>query len=156
MIKEILVYIRENVKDRTPFTNEDVIDRLIVDPHGLTDATTYRNFVTTLFYTSMVQALSATYSSDDDENGDKTPIAFNLLWEERKNQQNILSRLDEYKSWVDRYIWNEIEYPLNDSGMSNTIYDLVERLKSQKQMSSKFNPFKVADHIYFNGLNPTN
>jgi hypothetical protein len=23
-------------------------------------------------------------------------------------------------------------------------------------MSSKFNPFKVADHIYFNGLNPTN
>ena len=23
-------------------------------------------------------------------------------------------------------------------------------------MSSKFNPFKVADHIYFNGLNPNN
>lgn len=28
-------------------------------------------------------------------------------------------------------------------------------MKNQKQMSSKFNPFKVADHIYFNGLNPT-
>ena len=57
---------------------------------------------------------------------------------------------------MDKYIWNEIEYPLNDSGMSNTIYDLVEQVKNQKQMSSKFNPFKVADSIYFNGLNPTN
>ena len=56
---------------------------------------------------------------------------------------------------MDKYIWNEIEYPLNDSGLANTIYDLVEQVKNQKQMSSKFNPFKIADHIYFNGLNPT-
>ena len=45
VVKEILIYIRENTKDRTPFTNEDVIDNLIEDPHSLTDAQTYRNFV---------------------------------------------------------------------------------------------------------------
>lgn len=45
VIKEILIYIRENISDRTPFTNEDVIDRLMSDPHGLMDEGTYRNFV---------------------------------------------------------------------------------------------------------------
>ena len=30
----------------------------------------------------------------------------------------------------------------------------MENIKNQKKMSSKFNPFKVADHIWFNGLNP--
>ena len=83
-------------------------------------------------------------------------MAFNLLWKERQNQQNVLSRIDKYKTWVDRYIWNEIEHPLNDGDLANTIYAQVEMVKNQKQMSSKFNPFKVADHIYFNGLNPTN
>ena len=100
--------------------------------------------------------MSATYSTVDDKEGDKTPIAFNLLWDERKNMENILSRVDEYKSWVDKYIWNEIEYPLNDSGLDNTIYKTIETVKSQKRISPKFNPFKVADHIYFNGLNPNN
>ena len=38
VIKEILIYIRDNTTDRTPFTNEDAIDRLIDDPHGLTNA----------------------------------------------------------------------------------------------------------------------
>ena len=105
----------------------------------------------TLFYTSIVDALSATYSSED-----KQPIVFNLLWKERQNQRNILTRLKEYKTWVDKYISNEIEYPLNDGDLQNTIYSDVERIKNQKKISSKFNPFKVADHVYFNGLNPTN
>ena len=38
VIKEILVYIKENGASTVAFTNEDVIDRLIDDPHGLTDA----------------------------------------------------------------------------------------------------------------------
>lgn len=38
VIKEILVYIKENGSSTVAFTNEDVIDRLIEDPHGLTDA----------------------------------------------------------------------------------------------------------------------
>lgn len=54
VIKEILVYIRDNVKDRTPFTNEDVIDKLIENPHGLMDYQTYYNFIQTLFYVSIV------------------------------------------------------------------------------------------------------
>ena len=151
VIKEILIYIRENVKDKTPFTNDDVIDRLLVDPHGLTDIETYRKFVCALFYASIVDELSATYSSEDN-----TPIAFNLLWREKKMQNNILQRLDEYRSWVDKYICNEIEYPLNDSELGNTIWSTVEQVKNQKQMSTKFNPFKVADNIFFNGLNPNN
>jgi len=95
--------------------------------------------------------LSAPYSLEDAQ-----PIVFNLLFKERQNQQNVLSRIEEYKSWIDRYIWNEIEYPLNDSGLANTIYGNVETIKNQKQISVKFNPFKIADHIYFNGLNPNN
>ena len=154
VIKEILVYMRENVADRTPFVDGNVMDRLLDDPHSLLDADTYKDFVAVLFYTSLVEALSAPYSWAED--GDKTPIAFNLLWLERKNQQIIVQELDEYKSWVDKFIWNEVEHPLNDSGIANSIYDLVERTKRQKQMSVKFNPFAVADHIYFNGLNPNN
>ena len=38
VIKEILVYIKDNATSNVAFTNEDVIDRLIDDPHGLTDA----------------------------------------------------------------------------------------------------------------------
>ena len=83
-------------------------------------------------------------------------MVFNMLWQERKNQKNVLSRIDEYKTWVDKFIWNEIEHPLNDKGLANTIWNTVESTKNQKQLSSKFNPFKVADHIYFNGLNPNN
>lgn len=45
VIKEILIYIRENVKDRKPFINDDAIDRLLDDPHSLTDSQTYYNFV---------------------------------------------------------------------------------------------------------------
>lgn len=71
--------------------------------------------------------MSAPYSSEDAQ-----PIVFNLLFKERQNQQNVLSRIEEYKSWIDRYIWNEIEYPLNDSGLANTIYDNVETIKNQK------------------------
>ena len=105
----------------------------------------------TLFYTSIVEALSAPYS---DEN--KQPIVFNLLWKERQNQKNIIQHIKEYKTWVDKYISNEIEHPLNDGDLRNTIYSDIERIKNQKKISSKFNPFKVADNIYFNGLNPTN
>lgn len=38
VIKEILVYIKDNGSSKVAFTNEDVVDRLIDDPHGLTDA----------------------------------------------------------------------------------------------------------------------
>lgn len=38
VIKEILVYIKDNATSNVAFTNEDVVDRLIDDPHGLTDA----------------------------------------------------------------------------------------------------------------------
>ena len=33
---------------------------------------------------------------------------------------------------------------------------IVEVNKARKKISPKFNPFKIADHIFFNGLNPTN
>lgn len=104
-----------------------------------------------MFYTTIVEALSAKYS---DENAQ--PIAFNMLWKERQNQKNIIPQLQEYKTWVDKYISNEIEHPLNDGDLRNTIYADVDRVKKQKKMSTKFNPFKIADHVYFNGLNPTN
>lgn len=74
VIKEILVYIRDNVQNKTLFTNENVIDRLIDDPHGLTDAKTYRNFVTVLFFQTIVEELSSTYSETS------MPIAFNMLF----------------------------------------------------------------------------
>ena len=152
VIKEILVYIRENSADRSPFTNEDVIDKLLLDPHSLIDGRIYRNFVQSLFYKVLVDALSQTYSSDG--NGDY--IVFNVLWKEAQNQNNVLSRIDEYRSWVDKFIWNEIEHPLNEGQLPNTIWNQVEMVKNQKKMSSKFNPFKIADHVFFNGLNPTN
>lgn len=57
---------------------------------------------------------------------------------------------------MDKFIWNEIEHPLNDQGLPNTIYDTVEIVKSQKRMSSRLNLFKVADDVWFNGLNPNN
>lgn len=81
MIKEILVYIRDNTTDRTPFTNDDVIDRLLDDPHGLTDKETYRKFVQLLFFNSIKDALVAQYSTED-----RQPMVFNMLWEERQNQ----------------------------------------------------------------------
>lgn len=43
---------------------------------------------------------------------------------------------------------------MNSDGLAGTIWSNVEHIKNQKKMSSKFNPFKVADHIWFNGLNP--
>ena len=73
--------MRENAKDKSPFVSSDMVDRLIVDPHGLLDYETYRNFVRLLFHVSISQALSATYSDEDTQ-----PIAFNLMWSERKNQ----------------------------------------------------------------------
>lgn len=74
VIKEILVYIRDNVQNKTLFTNENVIDRLIDDPHGLIEGNTYRNFVTVLFFQSIVEELSSTYSETS------MPIAFNMLF----------------------------------------------------------------------------
>lgn len=81
---------------------------------------------------------------------------FNLLWKERHDQKNVISNIKEYKTWLDKYISNEIEHPLNDGDLRNTIYSDVERIKNHKKISTKFNPFKIADYIYFNGLNPTN
>jgi hypothetical protein len=63
VIKEILIYVRDNSGDRTPFTNTDVIDKLIDNPHGLMDADTYRNFIVELFFTTIVQALKSKYST---------------------------------------------------------------------------------------------
>ena len=36
------------------------------------------------------------------------------------------------------------------------MWDVVETIKNQKRISPKFNPFKIADHIFLNGLNPQN
>ena len=36
------------------------------------------------------------------------------------------------------------------------MWDAVETIKNQKRISPKFNPFKIADQIWFNGLNPQN
>ena len=149
VIKEILIYIRKKSSNKEPFTNQDVIDKLIDNPHGLTDHQTYKNFVTFVFYQTMVDALSSTYSSEDGQ-----PMVFNMLWWEIDNKNSILHRLDSYKSWIDKYIWNEIEHPLNSNTLNNTIYDQIEQLRRGKNISIKFHPFKVADHIYFNGLNP--
>lgn len=124
---------------------------MIEDPHGLVDGGIYRNFVTTLFYNSIVDELASTYSSESGK-----PIVFNLLWKERQEKSGILQKVEQYRSWVDLFIWNEIEHPLNSSGMQNTLWDIVEQVKNQKRMSTKFNPFKVADSIFFNGLNPNN
>ena len=68
----------------------------------------------------MVDALSQSYSSDQGKENDR--IAFNVLWKEIRDQNNVLSRKEEYKSWVDKFIWNEIEHPLNDNGLANTIW----------------------------------
>ena len=75
VIKEILVYIKDNATSTVTFTNQDVVDRLIDDPHGLVDGDNYYNFVVSLFYTTLVEALSAKYSDEDGQ-----PIVFNLLW----------------------------------------------------------------------------
>lgn len=40
--------------------------------------------------------------------------------------------------------------------MENTLYDSIQSIKYSKNMSPKFDPFKIADDIYFNGLNPMN
>ena len=153
VIKEILIYIRENTKDRKPFTNEDIIDRLLDDPHGLLDEGTYRNFIVDLFFTTIVEALSAKYNSGLNSGEDDQPIAFNILYKERKNQANVLSRIDEWRTWLDKYISNEQDHQWNideKMGMSS----MVETVKKQKRISTKFNPFAIADHIFFNGLNP--
>lgn len=156
VIKEILIYIRENGSYKTQFINQDVIDRLIDDPHGLLERDAYRNFIQILFYNCIVDALTMTYSDEDSQ-----PIIFNLLWEEIHDRENIIRRLNEYKSWVDRFILNEIQHPLNapesnHDPLANTIYEQVERIKNQKKIPEKFNPFQIADWIYFNGLNPNN
>ena len=63
VIREILVYVRDNNKDRTLFSNDDVIDKLIDNPHGLLVEETYRNFIVQLFFSTIVQALEAKYNS---------------------------------------------------------------------------------------------
>ena len=72
----------------------------------------YRGFVSELFYSTVVEALTSPYSEDDGQ-----PIVFNMLCEERMNPGKYISRIDEYKSWVDKFIWNEIEHPLNRMGL---------------------------------------
>lgn len=83
-------------------------------------------------------------------------MVFNLLWKEKQEQGKVLSLISNYRSWIDKFIWNEIEHPLNDTGMENTLYDSIQSIKYSKSMSPKFDPFKIADDIYFNGLNPMN
>lgn len=80
LIKEMLIYIRENTKDITPFTNDDVIDKLIDDPHGLVNMNTYRSFIQLLFYNLIMDSLTSGYSSSDTE-----PMVFNMLWKEMRD-----------------------------------------------------------------------
>lgn len=56
------MYIRDNCKDRNSFFTGDLVDRLIDDPHGLTDDKTYRAFVNELFFVSIYDALTTKYS----------------------------------------------------------------------------------------------
>ena len=42
-----------------------------------------------------------------------------MLHKERDNQSNIVTRIKEYRSWVDKFISNEVEHPCNSSGMDN-------------------------------------
>ena len=147
----MLIYIRDNCDDKDAFVFGDMVDRLIDDPHGLTDDKTYRKFVKELFRQSIREALVSKYSDQD-----SSPIVFNLLWKEKLEKSKVLSIISNYRSWIDKFIWNEIVHPLNDTGLANTLYDQVERIKYNKQMSSKFDPFRIADDIYFHGLNPTN
>ena len=151
VIKEMLIYIRDNCDDRDSLIYGDMVDRLIDDPHGLTDDRTYRKFVKELFRLSIKEALTSRYSDQDTQ-----PIVFNLLWKEKMEQKRVLSLISNYRSWVDKFIWHEVGHPLNESGLANTLYDQVEKLKYSKQISSKFDPFRIADDIYFNGLNPMN
>lgn len=76
VIKEMLIYIRDH-SNSASFTNSDVVDRLIEDPHGLLIGSTYRMFVQELFHFSIVEALKSSYSDEDGQ-----PIVFNLLHEE--------------------------------------------------------------------------
>lgn len=45
VIKEILVYIRDNVDDKSRLVGSDAFDTLIDDPHALIDSDAYRKFV---------------------------------------------------------------------------------------------------------------
>lgn len=81
VIKEILIYIRDHTKDRKVFTNENFLDKLLDDPHGLTNIDVYKDFVKVLFKLSIEEALTAQYSEEDGQ-----PIVFNLLWREIDNQ----------------------------------------------------------------------
>lgn len=155
VVKEILIYIRENSDDKTPFEDSSVVDRLIDDPHGLVDEGLYRNFIVELFYTTIVQALTATYNTGlHPDSEDVQPIVFNVLHYERKNQSSVLGKIKQHRSWVDRFISNEQEHPWNSEGMD--MWRTVEDVKNTKGMSPKFNPFIVADEIFLHGLSPTN
>ena len=139
---------------------------MIDDPHGLVNRDVYLNFLRQLFYDVIVEGLNSKYSDED-----RQPIVSNILHEEIDNQDVVLSKIDEYRSWVDKFISNEMEHPLNggitiqtnDSSntypkvqyLPGTICSTIETIRNQKKITSKFNPFKIADDIYFNGLNPT-
>ena len=155
VIKELLSYIRRNLGGAQNRSNREFLDRIIDDPHGLLNATLYKRFIQLLFHQTIVNCLKQTYSTQDDPNAKSAePMAFNMLWKERDNQRAVISNLKGYRTWLDKFISNEIEHPLNSEGLANTLWQNVEMVKSQKKMSSQFNPFKVADHIWFNGLNP--
>ncbi len=63
VIKEILIFIRDNIADKSMFMENDAIDKLIEDPHSLLNHGLYRNFVHALFFKTLVDALSAPYSN---------------------------------------------------------------------------------------------
>ena len=45
VIREILIYIRDNAPDKTPFQFGDMIDVLLENPHSLIERKTYEKFV---------------------------------------------------------------------------------------------------------------
>lgn len=78
VIKEILVYIRDNSSDKSPFRNQDIIDTLLENPHSLIDKNIYSSFVEQLFYTTIEKALTASYSGDEETQ----PMVINMLFKE--------------------------------------------------------------------------
>ena len=40
--------------------------------------------------------------------------------------------------------------------LPDTIGEEVQKTINEKRISQRFNPFKIADYIYFSGINPNN
>lgn len=148
-IREILGYLREHGGLTGLGSGLSTVDALMQDPHGLLDDRVYWNFVQRLFHQTVVDALTTGYSEESAE-----PVAFNVFHQEMDDPNGVMLQLESYRSWVDRYLQSEVEHPWNCEGVQGGVWEVVQQNMAQKRISSKFDPFKVADWVYFHGLNP--